>query len=60
MQRRLFKLFLILSLQQTAFGKRQGRRLTGDDEVIEHPHIDQCQRRLQRLRQELIGPAGLD
>jgi hypothetical protein len=28
--------------------------------VIEHPHVHQRQSRLQRLRQELIGPTGLD
>jgi hypothetical protein len=27
--------------------------------VIEHPHVHQCQRRLQRLRQELVGTARL-
>jgi len=28
--------------------------------VIEHPHVHQRQRRLQRLRQELVGSARLD
>ena len=32
----------------------------GHHQVIEHPHVDQRQRRLQRLRQVLIGPARLD
>jgi hypothetical protein len=27
--------------------------------VIEHPHVHERQRRLQRLSQELIGPARL-
>jgi hypothetical protein len=30
-----------------------------DDHVIEHAHVQQLQRRLQRLRQVLIGPAGI-
>ena len=28
-------------------------------QVIEHPHVHERQRRLQRLSQELIGPARL-
>ena len=43
-----------LGLQQPAFGKRQDGA-AGDDQVIEHPHIDQRQRRFQRLRQQLVG-----
>ena len=30
-----------------------------DHQVIEHTHVDQLQRGLQRLRQELVGTAGL-
>ena len=30
---------------------------TGDDEVIQHPDVDQGQRLLQALRKELVGAA---
>ncbi len=30
-----------------------------DDQVVEHPHVDQRQRALERLRQELVGARGL-
>ena len=47
-------------------GRNQAPRGKGADigarhyQVIEHPHVHQRQRRLQRLRQELVGPARLD
>ena len=44
--------------EQTAFGEGK-RRISRDDEVIEHPDIDQGQGLLERLGQHLIGVAGL-
>ena len=45
-------------LQQSALGKRQDVA-AGDDQMIEHPNVDQFERSLQRPRQELIRPRRL-
>ena len=37
--------------------RKAHRCVGGDDQVIEHAHVDQLQRGLQRLRQVLVGPA---
>src|SRR5574340_729672 len=44
--------------KETALGERDRLR-GGNDDVIEHPHVDQCERALQRLRQELVGARRL-
>lgn len=43
------------ALEKPAFGKRNGG-VSGDDEVIEHPHIHQGECLFERLGKELIGP----
>ena len=46
-------------LNQAPLGKGADIRAC-HHQVIEHPHVDQRQRRLQRLRQELVGSARID
>ena len=45
-------------LQQTALSHRQNA-VAGDDEVVQNPGVNQSQCRTQRLRECLVGPAGL-
>ena len=44
-------------LQQPPLGQRR-EPAAGDDEMVERADVDQRQRLLQRLRQELVGAAG--
>ena len=44
--------------KQSTFGERH-QPSAGDDEVIERPYVDQRERLLQRLCQQLVGPARL-
>ena len=44
--------------QQPPLSERQ-RRVAPDDEMVEHANVHQPQRRLQRLRQELVGTRRL-
>ena len=48
---------LEFSLQQAALSERD-RVSAGDDEMIEHSHVYESQRLLERLCQELIRAAG--
>ena len=45
-------------LQKTALGERH-HAAAGDDEVVEDTGVHEGQRLAQRLRQQLVGPAGL-
>ena len=44
--------------EQTTLGETD-HDVRGDHQVIEHTHVDQLQRGLQRLRQVLVGTARL-
>lgn len=44
--------------QQTPLGKGDGGRVAGDDEMVEHLHVDQGQGSLEGVGQLLVGPAG--
>lgn len=46
------------SIRQAPFGERD-ELATGNDEVIQRADIDERQRLLQRLGQQLVGPAQL-
>jgi len=48
-----------LSLAAAAAGQIRRTLIAGHDEMVEDPDVDQCQRRLEVLRQELVGTARL-
>jgi len=43
----------LLPLYQAVFGEREHR--LGDDEVIENPHVQQCERRLDLRRDQFVS-----
>ena len=48
----------LFRLQNTIFGKRVGIPAR-DDDVIQHPDVDESQRLFQCMRQRLVGIAGV-